>query len=68
MPSRIRPAVLERACAELESLPPDPDLVDHEAQVRRERLELLVDHLTEGILSPVVLEAVAASRRSADQR
>jgi hypothetical protein len=53
----IRESLLERAHAELRTLDPE------ERPEERERLITLIGQLTEGILSPLVLEAVAASRR-----
>lgn len=65
MPSQTRRILLQRAHEELKSLPRHPDAGDTETLKRREHLELLIDQLTEGILSPIVLDAVTDSRRPA---
>ena len=63
MPSHIRQALLERAREELGTLSRRPDPGYQETEAHRQRLELLIDHLTAGILSPPVLDAAASSRR-----
>ena len=58
--SSIRETLLRQAVFELEVLleaSPDGD-----SELRREELETLIDHLKRGILSPVVLDAVATAK------
>ena len=57
----IKDAILRDATLELEALgqaPKEPD-----AAARREALQTLIDHLTDGIVSPVVLHAVGSRQR-----
>ena len=57
----IREAILRDASLELEALAELPPEVDTAA--RREALETLIDHLTDGIPSPAVLHAVGTRPR-----
>lgn len=57
MSREIRESLLERALAELRAIDPAAHPACHD------RLATLVEHLTDGVLSPLVLEAVTNSRR-----
>jgi hypothetical protein len=54
--------LIHEARTALETLPSDSD--DAEVQERRTRLGVLVQHLEDGVLSPMVLEAVAVRVRA----
>ena len=49
--------LIQEARSALSALAPDSE--DSEARERREQLAILVRHLENGVLSPLVLEAVA---------
>jgi hypothetical protein len=57
----IKDAILRDAKLELEALSHEPKKAD--AAARREALETLIEHLTDGILSPGVLHAVGTRPR-----
>jgi hypothetical protein len=57
----IKDAILRDAKLELEALGQEPKEAD--AAARRQALETLIDHLTDGVLSPVVLHAVGTPGR-----
>jgi hypothetical protein len=58
--SSIRESLLRQASFDLEEL--EHLSHDEDDTSRREELETLIDHLTNGILSPIVLNAVATIR------
>jgi hypothetical protein len=61
MPRLVRSVLLEEARSALATLPSAPDHAD--AVDERERLDDLINDLEDGVLSPLVLEAITARAR-----